>query len=387
MRVNRKALLQAIKDVDFKGEDPFLKKAVRLSRVRLGLGVGFGVEVARFDQRGHFKNADEKMKRPYTCVSKRIGGQTHVDEHFELWLPISKIKKALASICEQDVDITGGDDIAVFSWSGGSLKMRCLTGIDPPRSLAKSVRSLKAPAASMAAAMKIARSAMSKSDSRFQLQAMSLFSDGKTLHARATDGHRLSWVEVDPKGVDTGGVDVLVPAAVVDTVIRFAKDGDLEIDTPFDFVFVKSSAVRVGGATVWWESDDALFPNCSRLFDSKKNKNTICIDRAELIAACAQAVVLFSRPTVALSFGSELHLKAAQPEVGELNLNVSATDVSVVEEIDSIGLGASYILDFLKTTSADQVELRFSHPDKATAYFTPVGEPRNNCIIMQVRLD
>src|SRR4051794_7304555 len=199
----------------------------------------------------------------------------------------------------------------------------------------------------------------------------------------ATNGHRLSKMDIPISSAGAPSADMIVPPKALDQIRRlFPQDEELEIARGDNHLGFRSPFTAVYTRLI-----EGPYPNYDQVIPRDNNRIAIA-DRQSLISALRRMSVIASDQThrIRLSFNSALLRFSVQtPDLGE------ATDEMAVryngDPLD-IGFNATYLLEILRYIPTDEVKLTFRAPERA-ATLEPEGwsEPGNYlCLVMPLRL-
>ena len=198
-----------------------------------------------------------------------------------------------------------------------------------------------------------------------------------------TDGHRLARMAVKGNFGIKEPMGVIIPPKALNQVLKLL-DGVDEISIAVDKAFV---GFFVGDTVIYSRRIEGTFPNYQKVIP-ENNQNILVADRLELMSATKRVSLLADSKThkIKIYLGKEgLKLTASTPELGEAEEEVPAT-YSGDEMV--VGYNASYILDVLKTTDADEIRFELGKPVEASV-IKPASEPDGEsyiCLVMPLRL-
>jgi len=205
---------------------------------------------------------------------------------------------------------------------------------------------------------------------------------GGAMRMVATNGHRLSRMDVQVSG---GGAsaDLIVPPKALEQVRRlFGPTDELEVARSDNHL-----GFRSGGTVVFTRLIEGPYPNYDQVIP-RDNDRACTVEKDALASALRRVGVVASDQThrVRLQFsGGSLKLSVSTPDLGEAQDEVSVTyDGDTLE----IGFNANYLLEILKYMPTDEVRLTFKAPERA-ATVEPVGwdDPAAYlCLVMPLRL-
>src|SRR3954471_23099002 len=199
----------------------------------------------------------------------------------------------------------------------------------------------------------------------------------------ATNGHRLSKMDVPINSAGAPSSDMIVPPKALDQIRRlFPQDEELEIARGDNHLGFRSPFTAVYTRLI-----EGPYPNYQQVIPKDNDKYAIA-DKLALTSALKRMSVIASDQThrIRLSFNQALLRFSVQtPDLGE------ATDELPVryngDPLD-IGFNANYLLEILRYIPTDEVKLTFKAPERA-ATVEPEGwnDPATYlCLVMPLRL-
>ena len=199
----------------------------------------------------------------------------------------------------------------------------------------------------------------------------------------ATNGHRLSKMELPITSSGTPSAEMIVPPKALDQIRRlFPEDEELEIARGENHLGFRSPFTAVYTRLI-----EGPYPNYDQVIP-RDNDRVAVADVKALVSALRRMSVIASDQThrIRLSFNSGLLRFSVQtPDLGE------ATDELPIrytgDQLD-IGFNASYLLEILRYMPTDEVKLTFKAPERA-ATLEPEGwkEPGTFlALVMPLRL-
>ena len=199
----------------------------------------------------------------------------------------------------------------------------------------------------------------------------------------ATNGHRLSKMEVPITSVGAQANDLIVPPKALDQIRRlFPAEEELEIARGDNHLGFRSPLTSVFTRLI-----EGPYPNYEQVIPKDNDKYAIA-DKASLISALKRMSVIASDQThrIRLSFNAGMLKFAVQtPDLGE-----AQDELPVRYDGDplDIGFNATYLLEILKFIPTEEVRLTFKAPERA-ATLEPEGwnDPAKYlCLVMPLRL-
>ncbi|MGY6246237.1 DNA polymerase III subunit beta [Bosea thiooxidans] len=204
--------------------------------------------------------------------------------------------------------------------------------------------------------------AISTDETRYYLNGIYLHvtdgQDGPALCAVATDGHRLSRLQVLAPEGSAGMPGVIVPRKTVTELARVAKEAEGDVTIELSPTKIR---VTAGATTLTSKLVDGTFPDYQRVIP-KGNDKLATVEAG----AFRQAVDRVS--TISSERGRAVKLALAE---GALSLTVSNPDSgSATEEIApdyagepiEIGFNHRYLLDVLGILGGDTVQMKLAEP-------------------------
>ncbi len=221
---------------------------------------------------------------------------------------------------------------------------------------------------------------MAQQDVRYYLNGMLLETEGKTLRAVATDGHRLALCETELDAPAPSAQQVIVPRkGVLELQRLLAGEGSLELAIGTNHVRANIGDVRVTSKLI-----DGRFPEYSRVLPANPSK-IVEADR-ELLRQSFQRTAILSNEKyrgIRLSLRSGmLTIQAHNPEQEEAE---DQLEVSYEGEEIEIGFNVTYLLDALAALEGDKVEIGLTDPNSSCLVRAP-GAANAKYVVMPMRL-
>ena len=199
----------------------------------------------------------------------------------------------------------------------------------------------------------------------------------------ATNGHRLTRMDLPITGSTSPGGDLIVPPKALDQVRRlFPAEEELEIAQGDNHLGFRSPFTSVFTRLI-----EGPYPNYEQVIP-RDNDRVAISDKVALISALKRMSVIASDQThrIRLSFNAALLRFSVQtPDLGEaqdeLPIRFSGDPID-------IGFNANYLLEILRYIPTDEVRLTLKAPERAVTI-----EPENwsdpasyLCLVMPLRL-
>lgn len=209
---------------------------------------------------------------------------------------------------------------------------------------------------------------MAQQDVRYYLNGLLLETEGETLRAVATDGHRLALAEVGLGAKATRDEQVIVPRKGVLELNRLLDDeGDLRVVLGSNHIRVEREGIRLTSKLI-----DGRFPEYGRVIPQKA-KSVVKSDCALLRQALQRTAILSNEKYrgVRLELGqNSVVISANNPEQEE------ATETLEVEydgEGMEIGFNVNYLMDALAALDSDEVELHVTDANSSCLIVAPAA--------------
>jgi DNA polymerase-3 subunit beta len=199
----------------------------------------------------------------------------------------------------------------------------------------------------------------------------------------ATNGHRLSKMELPITSGGAPASDLIVPPKALEQIRRlFPAEEELEIARGDNHLGFRSPLTSVFTRLI-----EGPYPNYEQVIPKDNDKHAIA-DKASLISALKRMSVIASDQThrIRLSFNAGmLKFSVQTPDLGE-----AQDELPVRYDGDplDIGFNATYLLEILKYIPTEEVRLTFKAPERA-ATLEPEGwsDPAKYlCLVMPLRL-
>jgi DNA polymerase III subunit beta len=308
------------------------------------------------------------------------GGSTTVPAHM-FYEIVRKLPEGAQIVIE------GSGDRAVLSIRAGRSRftLQTLPESDfPDLAAGEMTHSFKLAAADLKRLIDKTQFAISTEETRYYLNGIYLHAAGaakaQMLRAVATDGHRLSWCEVELKGKARELQQIILPRKGVLELQRLLDgEGDIEIAIGSNHIRVQIGEVRFTSKLI-----DGKFPEYGRVIPAAPPR--IMTAPREAMRATLQRTSILSNEKyrgVRLTFAAGLlTVQAHNPEQEEAEdqLEVGFTG----EEIE-IGFNVSYLLDALAAIDADTVEVGLTDANSSCLIRKP-GDATVKYVVMPMRL-
>jgi DNA polymerase-3 subunit beta len=218
------------------------------------------------------------------------------------------------------------------------------------------------------------RFAMSSEETRYYLNGVYLHeaeSEGSpVLRAVATDGHRLSRVEVALPSGAAGISGVIIPRKTIGEIVKLLEDAPNEVQ-----ISVSDSKIRfVFGDTVLSSKlIDGNFPDYNRVIPAG-NDLTLEIGTVSLAKAVDRVAVVSSEKVRGVKLNMENNLVTISTPNNDQNQGEEKIEANYSSEPVAIGFNSRYLLDVLQQIEGQTARFMFNSSGGATLIADPSDE-------------
>ena len=221
---------------------------------------------------------------------------------------------------------------------------------------------------------------MAQQDVRYYLNGMLLETDGKTLRAVATDGHRLALCETELSSKAKTSQQVIVPRKGVLELQRIlGTEGDIELAVGTNHVRAQIGDIRFTSKLI-----DGRFPEYGRVIPANPSR-TVEAEREPLKLALQRTAILSNEKYRGIRLTARpglLIIQAHNPEQEEAEDQV---EVNYTGEEVEIGFNVNYLLDALGAIESDKVEIGLTDSNSSCLIHAP-GTTHTKYVVMPMRL-
>jgi len=222
--------------------------------------------------------------------------------------------------------------------------------------------------------------AMAQQDVRYYLNGTLLETQGKTLRAVATDGHRLSLAEAELAESVSGTQQVILPRKGVLELQRIlGSEGEVELSIGSNHIRAQVGDIRFTSKLI-----DGKFPEYGRVIPA--NPPRVMTAARDALRQALQRTSILSNEKyrgVRLTFGTNLlTIQAHNPEQEEAEDQV---EVGFSGEEIEIGFNVTYLLDALAAVDVDTVEVGLTDANSSCVIRAP-GDQAVKFVVMPMRL-
>jgi len=221
---------------------------------------------------------------------------------------------------------------------------------------------------------------MAQQDVRYYLNGLLLETDGKSLRAVATDGHRLALCEMEISGQARVAQQVIVPRKGVLELQRIlGTEGNVELAIGTNHVRAQIGEIRFTSKLI-----DGRFPEYGRVIPTNPPR-TVEADREMLRQALQRTAILSNEKYRGIRLTARpglLMLQAHNPEQEEAEDQV---EVNYKGEEVEIGFNVNYLLDALSAIEGDKVDIGLTDSNSSCLIQGP-GAAHTRYVVMPMRL-
>jgi DNA polymerase-3 subunit beta len=222
---------------------------------------------------------------------------------------------------------------------------------------------------------------MAQQDVRYYLNGLLLETDGKTLRAVATDGHRLAICEMELKERGKNAQhQVIVPRKGVLELQRIlGTDGAIELAIGTNHVRAQIGDIRFTSKLI-----DGRFPEYGRVIPASPARK-VEADREALRAALQRTAILSNEKYRGIRLTARPDLLVVQAHNPEQEEAEDQVEVDYKGEEVEIGFNVNYLLDALSAIETDKVEIGLTDANSSCLIHAP-GVTHTRYVVMPMRL-
>ena len=201
--------------------------------------------------------------------------------------------------------------------------------------------------------------AMSREETRYVLNGICMEVQPKTIQLVATDGRRLAIIKQPHQSDVRTPATIIIPAKTIQELLK-----TLQEQGGVDIKLTKNQVIfQINNTTIISRLIEGEFPNYQQAIPAKAD-SLLIINKSDLVPAIKRAALLTTTESQAIKLHltkNKLTISKTTPDIGEVTEDVEATYAG--PEIQ-IGFNPAYLLDVLKNTSDEAVEIEFAGPEK-----------------------
>jgi DNA polymerase-3 subunit beta len=222
---------------------------------------------------------------------------------------------------------------------------------------------------------------MAQQDVRYYLNGLLLETDGKSLRAVATDGHRLAIAEMELKNTGKGGQhQVIVPRKGVLELQRIlGTDSTIELAIGTNHVRAQIGDIRFTSKLI-----DGRFPEYGRVIPATPPKK-VEADREALRAALQRTAILSNEKYRGIRLTARPDLLVVQAHNPEQEEAEDQVEVDYKGDEVEIGFNVNYLLDALAAIETEKVEIGLTDANSSCLIHAP-GVTHTRYVVMPMRL-
>jgi DNA polymerase-3 subunit beta len=221
---------------------------------------------------------------------------------------------------------------------------------------------------------------MAQQDVRYYLNGMLLETEGSTLRAVATDGHRLALCEVAMAEKAKSGQQVIVPRKGVLELQRIlGSEGTVDLSIGTNHVRAQIGDIRFTSKLI-----DGRFPEYGRVIPAAPPKS-IKADRDVLKQALQRTAILSNEKYRGIRLAVKTNavtIQAHNPEQEEAEEEIEVTYQG--DEVE-VGFNVNYLLDALSALEGTEIELGLTDSN-SSCLIRGAATPACKYVVMPMRL-
>jgi len=221
---------------------------------------------------------------------------------------------------------------------------------------------------------------MAQQDVRYYLNGLLLETDGSSLRAVATDGHRLALCEMTLEQGTRSTQQVIVPRKGVLELQRIlGSEGNIELAIGTNHVRAQIGEIRFTSKLI-----DGRFPEYGRVIPNSPPRQ-VTADRELLRRSLQRTAILSNEKYRGIRLIARPELLVIQAHNTEQEEAEDQVEVSYSGEEVEIGFNVNYLLDALGAIESEQVELGLTDSNSSCLIHAP-GVTDTRYVVMPMRL-
>jgi DNA polymerase III subunit beta len=222
--------------------------------------------------------------------------------------------------------------------------------------------------------------AMAQQDVRYYLNGLLLETEGTSLRAIATDGHRLALCETQLEGRQKVAHQVILPRkAVLELQRILGTEGTIELAIGTNHVRAQIGDIRFTSKLI-----DGRFPEYGRVIPAGPSK-IIDAEREILRQALQRTAILSNEKYRGVRVAMKPDLMTIQAHNPEQEEAEDEVEVNYKGEELEIGFNVNYLLDALSAIDTDRVEIGLTDANSSCLIRAP-GVTQTKYVVMPMRL-
>lgn len=221
---------------------------------------------------------------------------------------------------------------------------------------------------------------MAQQDVRYYLNGLLLETEGSSIRAVATDGHRLALCEMPLEGKAKTNQQVIVPRKGVLELQRIlGTEGTIELAIGTNHVRGQIGAIRFTSKLI-----DGRFPEYGRVIPANPARK-VEADRELLRQSLQRTAILSNEKYRGIRLTARPDLLVIQAHNPEQEEAEDQVEVSYQGEEVEIGFNVNYLLDALSAIESDKVEIGLTDSNSSCLIHAP-GVAHTRYVVMPMRL-
>jgi len=221
---------------------------------------------------------------------------------------------------------------------------------------------------------------MAQQDVRYYLNGLLIETDGSSLRAVATDGHRLALCEMSLAGKAKTNHQVIVPRKGVLELQRIlGTEGQIELAIGTNHVRAQIGEIRFTSKLI-----DGRFPEYGRVIPTNPPRK-VEADRETLRQALQRTAILANEKYRGIRLTARPNLLMVQSHNPEQEEAEDQVEVSYSGEEVEIGFNVNYLLDALGAIEGDKVEIGLTDSNSSCLIHAP-DTLHTRYVVMPMRL-
>lgn len=216
----------------------------------------------------------------------------------------------------------------------------------------------------LAAMMEHTGFAAARESVRFAINGVLFVVKDGTAHMVGTDGHRLAWIKKKVEIASDVSFSGIVPLKALDVLQRLVQDSEESVKLKLEESFI---LVQSGQGVVVSKLVEGNYPSYEDVVP-RENDKTVTIGVSALTSAVRQAAVLTgdeSRALRATFENGKMILTSRLPERGGAKIE---RNVEFEGEAVKIGFNPDYLLDVLKITEGETIQIELKDKDRPALF-------------------
>jgi DNA polymerase-3 subunit beta len=330
----------------------------------------------------------------FTAFDLSLGIHTTIDAKVEnggsVAIPSSLLLNIVSKLPDGYVDIELVSDVESFSVNiktkSGKYEIRALSADEYPELPSISGNSILIPSTTLLEGLRGVLFSTSQDETRQILTGVHLKVRQNTFDFAATDGHRLSIVEITNDEFDTQDLDVTIPAKSLkelEKMLSVNKDSDTSVkltieDGQVDFEWL--------GCKLTSRTLEGQYPMYRQLLPKQFDK-VVTLDRKVLISALDRISVLADQKSniVKVSIDADDSRLVLSCEAQETGYGHELMPATIQGNSIDIAFNVKYLMEGLKALPSSEIQMLLN-AELTPVIFTPLGGLKMIYLAMPVQL-